>query len=298
MSKNKSKALLILHRKSCARPEVREAVRQIRESGIDLEVRIPWGRRDIRRQLKEAATDKRMRIIAGGGDGTLNKVVNALLKTRKPHAFTLGILPLGTANDFARGANIPLDDLPVALKLACTAKGQKVDIGQVNGEYFVNVASGGFGAEVTASTPQDMKRKLGGSAYTLMGLVKAFDFQPYEGRLILPDGTVEEGQMLIMAVGNNRFAGGGFDVAPKADLTDGLLDVAVLVQQLGANLAKIAAELADPLKEDNEYLRYRQLAAFVIETDRPLHINLDGEPIIASRFEFKTRPRAITMALG
>jgi diacylglycerol kinase family enzyme len=69
-----------------------------------------------------------------------------------------------------------------------------------------------------------MKKFLGGMAYSIMGFVKAFQLEPYEGRLILPDGVVKEGSMLIMAVGNGRFAGGGYEVAPQAILTDGLLD--------------------------------------------------------------------------
>jgi len=65
----------------------------------------------------------------------------------------------------------------------------------MNDQYFINVASAGFGAEVTATTPQDMKKFLGGMAYSIMGFVKAFQLEPYEGRLILPDGVVKEGSM-------------------------------------------------------------------------------------------------------
>ncbi len=73
-----------------------------------------------------------------------------------------------------------------------------------------------------------MKKSIGGAAYSIMGFVKAFQLEPYEGRLILPDGIIEDGSMLVMAVGNSRFAGGGYEVAPQASLTDGLLDVAVV----------------------------------------------------------------------
>ena len=104
--------------------------------------------------------------------------------------------------------------------------------------------------------------------------------------------------MLVMAVGNNRFAGGGFEVAPKADLQDGLLDVAVLSAGDKPDLRAAAAELADPFNSNNRFLRYHQAGAFTIETDRPLHMNLDGEPVVDTRFDFATHPGALRVVLG
>jgi hypothetical protein len=85
--------------------------------------------------------------VAGGGDGTLNAVVNALISGDKRPKASLGILPLGTANDFAKGAGIDAKDLISALELACTGSPTKVDVGRMNDQYFINVASAGFGAE-------------------------------------------------------------------------------------------------------------------------------------------------------
>lgn len=139
----------------------------------------------------------------------------------------------------------------------------------MNDQYFINVASAGFGAEVTATTPDDMKQLLGGMAYSIMGFIRAFQLEPYQGRLILPDGVVKEGSMLIMAVGNSRFAGGGYEVTPQANLTDGLLDVAVVSGSLPDKLSRIVGELRDPLNPLNEHLFYRQLSTFTIETGKP-----------------------------
>jgi lipid kinase YegS len=298
MGKKKNQVCLLLHKKSCSRPDVKHAIKSVRGQGIDISVRIPWGRKDQNFFIKQAAREGITRFIAGGGDGTLNGVVNALMKKKRFRKISLGVMPLGTANDFARGAGLPLDDLESALFHAATAEATLIDIGQANKDYFINVASGGFGAEVTATTPQELKKALGGAAYSLMGLVKALNLMPYTGKIILPDGTINEGSMINMAVGNNRYAGGAFDVAPKASLVDGLLDLAVLSPVNGSNLTEIANEFADPFNENNKYLRYRQLKSFVIEADRPLNINLDGEPVIASRFEFDTHPAALAVVLG
>jgi len=293
-----AKTCLVLHKKACTRPQVEAAVKHVQQSGIDVDVHIPWSRNDLQRFVRHAIEDGTQRIVAGGGDGTLNAVVNAMIRGDKSPNAVLGILPLGTANDFAKGADINATDLISALELACTGSPTKIDVGRMNDQYFINVASAGFGAEVTATTPEDIKKLLGGAAYSIMGFVKAFQLEPYEGRLILPDGDVKEGSMLIMAVGNSRFAGGGYEVAPQAVLTDGLLDVAVVSGLRPDNLSRMVEELRDPQNPRNEHLLYRQLSAFTIETVKPLHVNLDGEPIEGTHFEFRCCPKAVSVVLG
>jgi lipid kinase YegS len=292
------KTCLILHKKSCTRPEVKAAVKRVRQSGIDVDVYIPWNRKDLRRFVRQTIKDGAQRIVAGGGDGTLNAVVNAMIRGDMRPKASLGILPLGTANDFAKGAGIDAEDLISALELACTGSATKIDVGRMNDWYFINVASAGFGAEVTATTPQDMKKLLGSIAYSIVGFVKAFQLEPYEGRLILPDGTVKEGSMLIMAIGNSRFAGGGYEVTPQASMTDGLLDIAVVSGLLPEDLNRIIGELRDPMNSRNKHLLYCQVSAFTIETGKPLHLNLDGEPISGTHFEFRCCPEALSVVRG
>jgi lipid kinase YegS len=224
-----SEVCLVLHRKSANEPAIKEAVKHVRGQGVDLRVRIPWNKKAKPRVVKEAIADGAKRVIAGGGDGTINAVVNALVgKGKKRPKVEMGVLPLGTANDFAHGLGLPCDDLKQCLEIACTAPAKAIDVGRANKRFFINVTSGGFGAEITATTPVGMKKALGGGAYTLMGLVKAFGLEPYTGRLLIPGQDPIEGSMLFMAVGNSRLAGGGFEVAPKAQLDDGLLDLAVI----------------------------------------------------------------------
>ncbi len=298
MATKEPRVCLVLHKKSCTRPAVKAAVKHARQSGIEIDVYIPWNGKALRGFVRRAIEAGTERIVAGGGDGTLNAVVNAMMKRDQSQKASLGILPLGTANDFARGAGIDAKDLNGALLLACTGKPTKIDVGQMNGKYFINVASAGFGAEITATTPQDMKKSLGGAAYSIMGFAKAFQLEPYEGRIILPDGSVEEGSMLVMAVGNNRFAGGGYQIAPRASLTDGLLDVAVISGTRPETINRLAAELKDPTNTKNEHLLYRQLSDFRIESKKPLHVNLDGEPVKGISFDFHCCPRALAVVLS
>ena len=148
--------LLVLAQLHTTVGNVKEAVKHVRGQGIKLRVRIPWNKKDKGRVVKEALDAGAERIIAGGGDGTINGVVNALVgKGKKKPRATMGILPLGTANDFARGCGLPTRDLNECLEIACTAEPWKTDVGRAGSSCFINVTSGGFGAEITATTPVD-----------------------------------------------------------------------------------------------------------------------------------------------
>jgi lipid kinase YegS len=292
------KCCLILHRKSANRADVKEAVNAVRKSGVRLRVRIPWNRKDKSRVVREAIEAGATRIIAGGGDGTVNAVVGALVGDgSEPPEEILGVLPLGTANDFARGQGLPVEDVTECLRLACTVEPRPTDIGMVNGRPFINVASGGFGAEVTATTPEEMKLRLGGLAYTIMGLMKIIQFQPYHGKLFIPGEQPREGNMLLMAVGNSSLAGGGFAVAPKAVTDDGLLDLMVFHHEPGTSLAGIAAELQEVDNAENKHLNYLQLPEFCIEVDSEMYLNVDGEPFLGTRFEFTVLKRHVKLAI-
>jgi diacylglycerol kinase family enzyme len=102
--------------------------------------------------------------------------------------------------------------------------------------------------------------------------------------------------MLFGAVGNNHLAGGGFDVAPHAKLDDGLLDLVAVNFEIGDNLSDLASELEDPMNPDNTNVYYRQMPEFTIESDRKLHCNLDGEPILKKRLEFSVLPQHLLVA--
>lgn len=291
------KTVLVLHRKSATRPEVKAAVDHVKQQGIKFRVRVAWNKKDKRRLVKEALKAGAERVIAGGGDGTINDVVNALVSKKGKARAALGILPLGTANDFARGCGLPANDLNRALEIACTGDTVRVDVGKANDRYFINVVSGGFGAEVTATTPQDMKKALGGAAYTLMGFAKALDLKPYTGRLHVPGEQPVEGAMLVMAVGNSRFAGGGFEVAPRADLADGLLDLAVLTHFPASKVSQVIGEVGDVGNAANHYARYWQLPRFTVESDEPIHYNVDGEPVHTDRMAFSVVPRCLNVVM-
>ncbi len=287
-----TETVVILHRKSANEDYVKSAVKTLQKEGHDFRVLVPFNKKEKPRILREAIKAGARRIIAGGGDGTINGIADAIVgKGKKKPSVSLGIFPLGTANDFARGCGLPIDDKTECLRIALTRDAHEIDVGVLNGRTFVNVASLGFGAEITATTPIELKKALGGAAYTLMGLVKALKLTPYPGRVVVPGEETTSGSMLFAAVGNNHFAGGGFDIAPLAKMDDGLLDLTAIRVDRGIQLGSLAKEFEDPMNPDNKHIAYRQLAEFTIESEQKLHCNLDGEPVRKKRLHFSVRPR-------
>ena len=205
------------------------------------------------------------------------------------------MLPLGTANDFARGCGIPLEPY-AALKLASEGAAKAIDVPSANGVHFANVASGGFGAEVTVGTDPQLKKALGGGAYALTGIVTAAKMKPYEGSFVSAMESAQ-GNFIALAVGNSRQAGGGVQVTRKAFVDDGLLDPAVVSFFEMRDLGLVIEELQDFDNPDNRFVHYRQLESVEIEVPGKLPINLDGEPYRWDRVRFQVHPKALRVVL-
>ncbi|HBI06814.1 MAG TPA: lipid kinase YegS, partial [Erwinia persicina] len=148
-----SLTLAILNGKSAGNEALREAVAALREEGFPLEIRVTWEYGDGERYVREAVELQAQTVIAAGGDGTINEVATALARLSPERRPVLGIVPLGTANDFATSAGIPLE-MDNALRLAIQGKASAIDLARVNNDrYFINMATGGFGTRITTETP-------------------------------------------------------------------------------------------------------------------------------------------------
>lgn len=165
-------SLLILNGKSADNQPLREAITLLRDEGIQIHVRVTWEKGDAQRYVDEARRLGVETVIAGGGDGTINEVSTALIQIRDGVAPALGLLPLGTANDFATSAGIP-EALDKALKLAIAGNAMEIDMAGVNDKTcFINMATGGFGTRITTETPEKLKAALGGVSYLIHGLMR------------------------------------------------------------------------------------------------------------------------------
>jgi len=280
---------LILNGKSAAEPAIRDAVGLLKRRGYPIDVSVTWELGDARRHAREAAHSGTDVVIAGGGDGTIHEIANGILSAQEPVRTAVAVLPLGTANDFARSCGVPLNDPAAALMLAAEGEVHNIDVGRVNERVFVNVATGGFGAEVTTSTPAQMKRVLGSAAYSLMGLVTSLKVHAWHTKVRLDD-ELHEGRVIVLAVGNARQAGGGYALTPYAYINDGLLDVMMVHDVELSRFGSVLAELGDMRRESNRFVTYRQVERIHLETEESLQLNLDGEPLRGKRFDFEVVP--------
>jgi len=284
------KVQLILNGKAAGNDALQTAVARQRAAGHSIEVRVTLEKGDARRFVAEAGEVDL--LIAAGGDGTVNEVVHGLMNLSRVARPVLGVVPLGTANDFAIGCGIPPDP-DEALTLCMEGNGLPVDVGKANEHWFLNAASIGFGAEVTASTPPELKRLLGQAAYTVMGAILATNVRHHQGRLILPNYKITgTGPMAI--VGNARQAGGGVQVAPRARIDDGLLDI-LAVREIPALALLTAARELQELLPDGEYISYWQTPWAEVHTEGAIPVNLDGEPMQFSSVRYEAVPRAIRL---
>ncbi|MFJ5300141.1 lipid kinase YegS [Pseudomonas sp. NPDC088368] len=284
------RAVLILHGKQALNEDVRQAVQRKRKHGWELDVRVTWEGGDAQRLVTEALDAGHREIIAGGGDGTLRDVAEALALAHSDAHLT--ILPLGTANDFARSAGVPLE-IERALDLL-DVPARKVDMGSVDGQLFLNMATGGFGSQVTANTSEDLKKVLGGAAYLFTGLSRFSELKAAYGELNGPDFHWR-GDLLALGIGNGRQAGGGHPLCPNALADDGLLDISILPapQEVVGTLKSL---LEGGLGIDNLFVRAR-LPWVELKSAQGLDINLDGEPLRGENLRFEARPGALHIHL-
>ncbi|RTR37598.1 lipid kinase YegS [Shewanella canadensis] len=300
--------MLILNGKKAGLAEIRQSVYQLRSQGHDLLVRCTWEQGDVARFVDEAINLNVTRIIAGGGDGTVNELADSLATLSKridtsnsqsDRLPEMAILPLGTANDFATACGIP-NQIGSALELAVNGTALSIDLGIANDRFFINVASAGFGAQITVETPVELKNLLGGQAYFISGLLQAMKFTPYEGKVTAKgaDGNMLslQGAGLMGAICNGRMAGGGQQLAPHAHLNDGLLDVILLEHFPPTALKQVVDELLDPTL-DGEYVQRFQATEVEIQSRQPLPVNLDGEPTSGINHKFGILPAAVKLVL-
>ncbi|MCG1033855.1 lipid kinase YegS [Leclercia sp.] len=285
-------SLLILNGKGTGNDLLREAVTLLREEGVVIHVRVTWEKGDAARYIKEACDLGVETVIAGGGDGTINEVATALIDLPATQRPALGILPLGTANDFATSAGIP-EALDKALQLAIAGKATAVDIARVNDETcFINMATGGFGTRITSETPEKLKAALGGVSYLLHGLARLDTLKPDQCE-IRGENFHWQGNALVIGIGNGRQAGGGQQLCPEALINDGLLGVRIITgdELLPALLTTLTKA------EDSPHLVDGESAWFEIQAPHGMTFNLDGEPLSGDHFRIALLPEAIQCRL-
>jgi YegS/Rv2252/BmrU family lipid kinase len=241
-------------------------------------------------QLTQAVRDKASQIdlvIIGGGDGTLNQVVDSLVEMNLP----LGILPLGTANDLARTLKLPLS-IPEACKVIANGHLKYIDLGWVNGKHFFNVASIGLSVDITEKLTKGFKRRWGVLAYGLTALQTLRETRPFKATLQLGEETFRV-KTIQIAVGNGRYYGGGMAIAKNATIDDQQLDIYSLELKHWWQIFPLIWTFHKGEQGRFPWVRCLIGQAVTVNTRTPQLINTDGEILTETPAEFRVIPRAL-----
>ena len=214
-------------------------------------------------------------ILIAGGDGTINYVVN-LLKNNDID-IPVAVLPTGTANDFARLLNVP-PDIPTACKRILAGEIRAVDLGRVNGRYFVNVFSSGLFTDVSQRTPTSMKNTFGKLAYYVSGLGELPNFRKMQIGVKAGGKAVYNGSALLFFVFNGQTAG-NLRIAGRSDVSDGLLDVLIVRGENIVETIRTAATLVRrPVKNYPKDIIYLRASDIRISSLHNEATDMDGQP--------------------
>lgn len=237
--------------------------------------------------LIRAHADRVDLVLVGGGDGTLNAAARGLAETGLP----LGVLPLGTANDFARTLNIPTDVLAAA-RLVLDVPPRPVDLGDVNGHPFLNVASIGFSADLARALTTRAKKRFGVLGYGIVAARLLWQSRLFTA-FIEHDDTVETVRSLQVSVGNGRYYGGGMTVAETATADDGRLDFYSLEVDHWWRLLALLPSLRRGTQGQWNDVRAFRTTEVVVRTSRPRPVNTDGELVTFTPAHFRVLPGAL-----
>lgn len=270
--------------------ELRRAIAGLRAEGHRISVRRTRRAGDARRLARSAAAAGWDVVVAAGGDGTINEVVNGLV--RAPHCPALAVVPLGTANDFAHGLGIPLD-IGEALRVGVEGRQLAVDVARVNRRCFINVSTGGFGARTTRQARGGMKKNLGGLAYLLSGARNLVEFRLHDAAFRIDGRIVHDGPFVFFAVGNSRQTGGGTPVTPLADVDDGRLDVTLVRGMSRLRFISLLPRLRAGTHLDHPCVFSYRARSLEVQAHGTLRVNADGEPVMGGTFRYGVLKRKV-----
>ncbi len=250
---------------------------------------------DLGKNLRDLNQEKYKMIIVAGGDGSVNELVNVMINNdiNKP----LGIIPAGTANDFASQLKMPANIEQAIDKILLNNK-KKIDIGRVNQKYFVNVCVGGALANISYTTDNDIKNMIGKLAYYLKGIKEIPKFKPMHLQITTSKQTIDD-NFLMFIILNSKGAGGFKNIARNAVVNDELFDFIGIKSNSILKFPATLARFFQGEQSNDENITYFQDNYFLIEhldqQEQQLFCDIDGEKGPSFPLEISLLPQALTV---
>ena len=262
-----------------ARRRVSEVEQSLRARGARVDCEPSTGPDDLVRIAAESSRAGYDRVVVCGGDGTLNLAVREFDLSEG----TLALIPSGSGDDFARVTGIPRD-VAGACHTVMTGRVREVDVALANGIRYLGVAGLGFDSEVAEYASG--VRVLRGPAVYLYAILRVLPrFTPHRVRISTENGTREE-EIMFAAVGNTRQYGGGIRITPDAVIDDGLLDLCVVHRTTRVQLLKTLPLAYGGAHVRSPFVETRRGREFRFESDQPLAVYADGEPLTKTPVSF------------
>lgn len=251
-----------------------EVLEKLEKAGYEASTHATTCEGDASKAASEAVRREFDVVIAVGGDGTLNEVVAGISQCEKRPK--LGLIPMGTTNDFARAVRIPRQ-IDEALDIILAGETVPVDVGLLNDErYFINIAAGGRITELTYEVPSKMKTVLGQLAYYLKAIEMIPSIKATHMKIQMDD-EVFDGKAMMFLCGLTNSVGGFEKIAPDASLNDGLFTVMILKECNIADFIRIASLALRGEHLNDERVVYRKASRVIVTSEEEVHLNLDGE---------------------
>jgi len=235
---------------------------------------------------RHAAQEGFEKIVAAGGDGTINEVVNGLAGSNA----ALGLLPIGTMNVFATELGLPAHDLALCWQIIQGEHTRLVDLPSANGKFFVQLAGVGLDAQVVKETSLKLKRSFGPLSY-LISAAQIAARQPPRLFLESENSPIDEGSFVL--VGNGRLYGGPFPFFKQAIIDDGLFDVVVFKQLGYLEIIKYLQDVVFSSEIRVPEIEYFQTRRLRVTSDSEVPVELDGELVGSCPVEFQVRERTL-----
>ncbi|ANY72894.1 MULTISPECIES: diacylglycerol kinase [Paenibacillus] len=251
-----------------------DILHRLDSAGIETSCHATTGEGDATREAADAVERGYDLVIAAGGDGTLNEVINGM--AGRDNLPPLGIFPLGTTNDFARALGISRN-WEEYCDLVIRGETRPIDVGKANDRYFINIAGGGTLTELTYEVPSKLKTMIGQLAYYLKGIEKMVSLTPQELIIQASGQEIIHDEFMVFLIANSNSVGGFDKLAPGASIDDGLFDVIALRK---CNLAEFVRVATLALR--GEHVNDKKVVHFrtdYMEVTSPgqVQLNLDGE---------------------
>ncbi|MFL6519380.1 MAG: diacylglycerol/lipid kinase family protein [Chthoniobacterales bacterium] len=240
------------------------------------------GAGDAERLARNAAVEGYEKIVAAGGDGTVNEIVNGIAG----HNVSLGLLPIGTMNVFATELGLPLNDLASCWQIIEQNRTHRVDLPRANGQHFVQLAGVGLDAQAVKETSGAFKRSFGPLSY-LISAVQVASRTPPVLRIESDDASTDEGSFVL--VGNGRLYGGRFPFFKQAVMDDGLLDVIVFKRLNYLDIIRYLQDVVFTPQISSPEVEYFKTKHLRVTSDETVPVEIDGELVGNCPVEFKIR---------